>query len=305
MNKPAIEMTEKPVMDENADPSVPANPPKDYGDDDTSDFDFDTFATKEEVAGDEADETAVEGEESGKETKPEPKPATAEEPKPETKVKETPPAAQQTPPTEAKPAETQPAAVEPPKTEEAPQPTQEELNQQYQDWFNRGSDFLAENVYKLDDETKAKLDSNPSEVMPRLAAQLHMQVLAAATTQAANLFVTMAPQMQQRQIYEKSLEDDFYGTYEALKPHKQVVGEIARAYRQMYPDATPAQVKQTVAAMAMVQLQIVPPSFQQQQTVQNVVPAAVTPTSAGAPGAVAQPQGTGEKSWLEEIIEED
>ena len=296
------EMIEKPVAVENPPADEPTNTPKDAGNnDDISDFNFNEFATAEEIIGglDDDENTGDEGKPSAAPEEPAPKTEVMEE-TPPTPVPAPPPEQPSTPAPTAEPTvPAQPEAV----PDTAPQPTSEELNQQYQDWFRRGSDFLVESVYKLDPETKTKLDTNPSEVIPQLAAQLHMQVLAAATTQAANLFMTMLPQMQERLSYEKSLEDQFYDTYKELKSHTKTVDNISKVYRQMNPNATPEQAMQHIAAMAMVQLNIVPPQMQTQVQMQ-VPPAAVTPTSARGPSGTA-PAPSGAKSWVEELVDEE
>lgn len=183
-----------------------------------------------------------------------------------------------------------------------PSRTTEEINAAYEDFFKKSVDVLADNVYGFDEATKELLDTNPSEVMSKLAAQLHMQVLASALTQVYNLFPTMLQEHQGRLGRVQAAEDGFYKEYPQLKAHKNVVNRIAQVYAQANPgQKDPKIVASEVAAMAMVQARIPMPGSQPQEQ-QAQTP--VTPTSArgGVPPSRGQQKPT---TWDELISDED
>lgn len=171
----------------------------------------------------------------------------------------------------------------------APVPTQEELNAQYQTWFEQSVEQLAP-VYALDEETKQKLDTAPSDVLPGMFARAHMQMVTAATTVAANLMRGMFSQLMDQHTENNRLEDAFYAQYDMLKPHKQTVNQIAKVFRSMYPEATPDLARDSIAAMAIVQLRLPPPQARANNAAPATVTTPVVPTSASAPSAPASPQ---------------
>lgn len=231
---------------------------------------------------------------------------------PSVKVEPTPPATQDTQPRE----QTPPAGVQSPSggqadqtvqnlppettTQAEPAPDPATLNRQYEEFFNRSVDMLAEKVYVLSDEDKERLDTAPSEVLPRLAGQLHMQVLTAAVTQVANMFPGMLNMFQDRQRVSQETEEKFFNKYPDLKGHRETVQRMAAAYRAAYPQATYEQAAPEIAAMAMVNLRLpMTPSAPQAQPDTPVVPTSAR-GGAGAPAPKANPT-----EWEELVKDEE
>lgn len=197
--------------------------------------------------------------------------------------------------------EEEPAPQEEPQTQAEPSTTPEELNAAYKEFFDKSVETLAEQVYVFDDVTKEALDTTPSEVLPKLAGQLHMQVLSAALTQVYNLFPQMLQEHQTRISAHTEAEEAFYQEYPQLKEHKQTVDRIAAIYRQANPQQKDLNtIKSEIAAMAMVQARIPLPSQQQQPPA--VKP--VIPTSARG-GTTRAPAPSQQTQWDELVNDED
>lgn len=196
--------------------------------------------------------------------------------------------------------EEEPAAQAKPQEQAQTSEDPEKVKKDMEEFFQSTVDLLAENVYGFDEETAEELDTQPSKVLPKLAANLHMQVLTAAVTQIANAFPSMLAMHEESQRAMTQTEDAFFAKYPNLKDHKELVTNTARVYRQLNPNATPAQIEQEVAAMAMVQARIPVPAEKPQKK-SATAPAIPTSARGGAPASTAVPQ----KSEWEELIEEE
>jgi hypothetical protein len=241
-----------------------------------------------EEGGDEEDSSTKEGEET-----------TAEEGTPKQEETKEEPVQQQEPPKEEEPAQQETPKQE---TPAEPSKTPEEVNALYKDFFDKSVDLLAEKVYVFDDATKEALDTNPSAVLPRLAAQLHMQVMSAALTQVYNMFPTLLNEHQGKISAAQEAEDAFYSQYPQLKEHRTTVDRIATVYRQANPQERDREkIMSEIAAMAMVQARVPLPGAPQPQA-QQMKPVVPTSARGGTTGAMAQTQKT---EWDELVNEED
>jgi hypothetical protein len=181
--------------------------------------------------------------------------------------------------------------------------TPEDINAQYEAFFNQSVDLLEKNVYTFDEETREALDTNPSQVLPKLAAQMHMQVMSAALTQVYNMFPTLLQEHQGKMSAVQEAEDAFYTEYPQLKGHEETVNRIAQVYRQANPKATDRKmIASEVAAMAMVQARIPLPGTQPQQPEPAKVKP-VVPTSARG-GTTSTPTTANPSEW-DELIQEE
>lgn len=260
----------------------------DYDDDDTD------IDTEEVTSGTEDDEEptpeegeTVEDEDASPPEEPaEPaEPAVAEEPK-EKKEEKTPPQPEQ------------PRSA----PEEAASAGDPDLNTQFEEFFNKSAETLAERVYSLSDEEKKALDEEPSKMLPQLAGRLHMQILTAAVTQAANLMPHFVQQTQVRNTEEERLETQFFDSFPKLREHPDEVMRVAKAYRQAYPDLDSDTMMKEVGAAVSIRLKIPTPG--QESTPPQ--PAAETPpVPSAARGSTTPPATPAKQSWLEEILQEE
>lgn len=187
---------------------------------------------------------------------------------------------------------------------EAPEPqeTREDLNARYEEFFKKSVETLEAQVYQFDDEMKDTLDTEPSKVLPKLAAQLHMQVLTAATTQIANMLPGMMAVMNERSNIGQQRQDKLLTDYPELKGHEKDLVPIAQVMRQLNPNDTFEQLAPKIAAAAKVQLQLFDSPASQQPLAQRPV----TPTAVkGGSTPPAAPSLNQPTQWDELIAEED
>ena len=245
---------------------------------------------------DDFDETPSEPEPEPAEEQQQEEPPKEEEPPAEENTGEEPPEEQQ-----QEAPQQEPVAQQEPEPEAEPAPTPEDLRTQQEEFFRKGSEVLAEQVYVLDDETKEALDTTPSEVVPKLMGQMHMQIMTAAVTQVANMLPSMLAMQNERQTAADARDEKFYTDFPHLKGHEETVLKMGRAYRQANPNATFETAAPEIAAMAQVALRL-----PVQQSQPSPAPKAVPPkpTSARAP-APAAPAVQNQTEWDELINEED
>lgn len=251
-----------------------------------------TFDFIEDMGFDEDEEEGAPVEEEA-EPEPEEEPA-AEAPEPDPKDTK-----------DEKEKEEAPAQATPPQSEEKEQPStsDQDLNVQFEEFFNKSADALAEHVYGLSEEEKKLLDEEPSKVIPKLAGRLHMQVLTAALTQAANLMPHFVSQTQKQNTREAELESKFFGAFPQLRDHYDDVKRIATAYRQAYPDLSSDDLIQEVGTSASVRLRIPLPGQEARTLSEPEAAKPPTPTTVRSSGAPPTPPAT--KTWLEEIFTEE
>jgi hypothetical protein len=162
-------------------------------------------------------------------------------------------------------AEMKPEAVSqppaPPVSPEVPQPPQEQFTtEQIASWRQQVLGGL-EQVYALDSDTASALQVEPEKVLPKLAATLHMQIydqVMRAVAAGAPAFIEQT--MSQKTAAQKA-EDAFYARWQNLQGHRQQVNEVARMWRQMYPNASLEEAIQGVgeAAQALLGISAAPP----------------------------------------------
>lgn len=223
----------------------------------------------------------------------------------ETEVKEEPraeeqpegePKAEETPAEPSPQAEAQPAASEP-------------LNQeQVQAEAKRlRESAMAEltNLYRLTDEEAENLQVSPETELPKLAAQLHLNMIEALhfglQQQLPQMIehVTVVKQQQQQAV------NTFYEVWPQLKneAYNETVLRTMQVYKQLNPNAPLEKVIQEGGAMAMAALRIPyqeqAPAPQQQEPIQQKAPPA--PLS---PGNSTVPQSRGPVNEFEAIFEE-
>lgn len=282
-----------------------------------NEFDFNSFVDEED------DEYADGGDELLENTQE----VSSEPTEPEKSVEEKPESLPQTdagPVTpEAQTPQTKEQAPAPDAQEQAPQqatqdtlapaqqvaaPPDSGLDAQYEEFFKRSVEALSGSVYSLDAETKEALDTEPSTVLPKLAANLHMQVFTGVMKQLATVVPAMVPMVnQQTQVYQKA-EEQFFTEFPELKDNRDDVQRIAAAYRQANPHVTGEQAIKDIGTITTVYLKkplpgqtVVSPETQV-TTPQPVSP--VVPSSAvgGAPAATPNQRPT---VWDILIKEED
>ncbi len=233
------------------------------------------------------------------------------------------PEAEGTPPAAAAP-ETPP--VEQPKEAAAERPTeqpqqpapeapqqqplsQEELEQQFRASQEAAVDALSTH-YAMTEEQVQLLDEDPQKLIPKLLAQVHMDVLNSAMQTMQRVFPSLYQMQTTQQSQAQKYEDDFWGAWPQLnrETHGTMATQYAAAYRRANPNATPEDVIRATGASIMVAAGIEPQAQQQAQE-PAAVPQPFTPvTSQPAPPTPPQKKSQVDQmvdAFLAEDMEED
>jgi hypothetical protein len=108
--------------------------------------------------------------------------------------------------------------------------------------------------YRLSDEWAVKVESEPAEAIPQLAAMLHMNLM----EEFVNLFSARLPEAMEHHLQwrdsTRSKEAAFFQAYPALAEHKEETQKIAQMWRQMNPAADENTAIKGIGAVAMAAL---------------------------------------------------
>ena len=137
--------------------------------------------------------------------------------------------------------------------------------------------WLLDNTYKMDDEQKKKLISEPDVAIPQLAARMHVQIATQMAQYMQQTMQTLVPQMavsaMQKQMGAFKAEQTFFSQYPALAraEYRPVVLKMLQTAKAMNPQADRATIMKDAAEMAAFKLRL------------NVAPPAAPPQGAQAP----------------------
>lgn len=207
------------------------------------------------------------GEVPSEETPAAPAPAPAQAP-----ASQTPSAVPQAPaPTPAPAPVTQPST---PAGESSPGPS-------YQEWRAGKVTELAADTYSINEEDAAKLLTEPETVLPRLAAQMHMEVMESAMRAMQVMMPQMLQGLQHSQQRETEARTFFVDKNPDLAdPRLQpAIFEMGKVYRKLNPTVPAEEAVIAIGNLVRASLGIVAPQ-----------PGAGTPPAATPPAAqVVQP----------------
>lgn len=113
-------------------------------------------------------------------------------------------------------------------------------------------DYLMANEYKLNDEDRTQLISAPDEVLPRLAARMHVGIATQLAQQVAQAVPAMIQQHMESHMKAQRAELEFFARYPKLNRQewKPIIAESLQMVKQMNPQATRDQVISEGAALA-------------------------------------------------------
>lgn len=185
--------------------------------------------------------------------------------------------------------------------EAPPQPPQSAPSQQMspQEATSKAVEHLLNTTYKLNDEQKQQLVSQPDVAIPQLAAQMHVQIATTLATYMHQAMQQMVPQMaltaMNKQMGAFKAEQTFFGQYPALnKPEfRPVVLQSLKLAKAYNPQATREQVMKEAAELAAFKLKVnLSQQHQQpQQQVRQPHTPAQAPSNAMMPFMPAPPGG--------------
>ena len=165
------------------------------------------------------------------------------------------PVPQALPPAQFEPTVQQPVAPAP-LPPAAPEVLQPEADQAA--LVGAAVDHLAKTQYVLNDSDAELLISEPEKVMPRLAAQLHVNLAQQMGQMVANLLPQYVTPIIEQHSKAAQAESDFFGRYPGLQnpQFREVVTQSLQLSRQMNPQANRDQVMQMAATTAAQTLQM-------------------------------------------------
>jgi len=149
---------------------------------------------------------------------------------------------------------------------------------------------LAEQYALSEDDARAML-TEPERVIPKLAAQLHMDVVDTVINAVFSRLPAIVHGVQQSSAANRTAEDSFFKAWPQLKDpkHQQVVWSAVANYRALNPQAKMEEVVRAAGLSAMLHLRLPLPA-ELMQFEQPATPPA-RPFTPAAPGAGAIPTG--------------
>lgn len=206
----------------------------------------------------------------------------------------TPPAVQ-APPTEPTPPvpATQVPPVQPPAATQPPTPPQEPPAQpqpQYAEWRGKQLEAL-EKHYAFSDESATKMLTEPETVIPKLAAQLHMEVTEHVMRSVFQAIPQWVKQVNDATSTETKAETVFYETNPDLKDpsYRSAIIQMGTVFRQLNPNAAPEEAVKTIGNMVRSAMGLAP--LQPSQS--GAIPTAAVTTPSAAPFTPARGGGGG------------
>lgn len=208
----------------------------------------------------------------------------------------TPPAVEQTPPAIPPQQVAQPQVQQP---QQPQQPVDQQIQQPVKTPEQTRQDYLAllSGNYAISEDDAVALATQPETVMPRLAANLHVNIMQ-EVVQLVQQALQGVPRMMQAQLQqsqaEQSAKQEFYGVWPGLEAHHESVLQNALLVRRAHPQATKQQVIDMAGTMTAMALGLDPASVrkaaqtpqtqpQGQQVQRPVRPAAPGPAPQGLP----------------------
>jgi hypothetical protein len=218
-------------------------------------------------------------------------PATIDEPSAQPTAPETTPAVE-TP--AAEPEVIQPEVVAP-----EVQPQQQLTPEQVREAENAYVTQLA-NLYRFDEETALKLQTEPENVLPALAAKVHLDVMKTVLGQVRSLLPQLMQTQAQANEREVGAKSQFFGAWPELKGFESQVLEVGKMYRQMNPTAPADEAIKRIGETAMAAL-----GLQRKQVDTTASSVQTAPAyRPSAPGRVTAPASS-PTEWDELLVEDD
>ena len=214
-----------------------------------------------------------------------------------------PPSAGETPPEPQLPAppvqepQPQPQPQPPVQVQPQPQPQPEDLTKQWEAKRDEIRQFI-ESRYRLNQEDEAKFLTEPGAVVPKLVANLFMDVYDAVFMNLVNQLPAFVGSIVGKTREAENFEKKFYDKWPMLKAKPEydaTVRRIAASYRQLNRSVPVEQAIQDIGAQAVVALGLIS-QLQQPAPAQNRPYRPVV-------GGVVQPQPKPESNPFSELAE--
>lgn len=148
-----------------------------------------------------------------------------------------------------------------------------EIERDYASWRQTRVQELASSFFKLDDNAKAVLETNPAEIVPQLMAQAHISAVESSVTAIANMLPAVIKNITEQSRRIEDGEKAFFDKFPALKDERfrAQLGQIGTVYRQMNPQVPADEFITNVGTAAMAAFGL------------TAAPVLQTPAPTGAP----------------------
>lgn len=188
---------------------------------------------------------------------------------------------------------------------------------------HRIAEALVQSTFKLSQEDSDALESgDTAAVIPKLMARTYLQAVRATAEMVEQAIPNMVMQALSARQAQSNTEDEFFGTYKELTPHKERVREVAKMLRGQFPtlpkaEFLPKLVTATRAVLAAEGVTLSAPQVVQGQVVPVVngkgngervspVPSGFAPAVRSVPG-VPHPAVIDPNDWgtINEYFDKD
>ena len=153
------------------------------------------------------------------------------------------------------PAKEEPV-VEKPAVEPPPAIDPEKLQVDYQEWRSKSEELLASQHYNLTTEQAEEFDTDPGKAIPKLAARLHMEVMAQSVAMMVNLLPQIMSNVSKTQTAETAREKAFFKEWPELTEHRDQVVRSGAVYYQLNPQASFDDFVREVGAGVAVSMKV-------------------------------------------------
>lgn len=242
-----------------------------------------------------------EGEGSGEATKDD---EASPEQKPEGEA-ETPPTKEEEAKPEEKPAE--PQQPQQPSTDGVQEPAAPQDEQAvWQEWREKARESL-QKAYGLSEEEAKAFETDPVAVLPKLAAEVHMNVFDAVYQTLRAQLPAMVEQVQAQQRSRQEFHNAFFERWPELKGLEKDVQTAMNLYAQLNPGVTREQLIEDVGLQVSIRHRKPLPGSKPAPVQQPQVPAAAPAFKPAAPSAVSPSQSptAGEGDEWAELLNDD
>lgn len=178
-----------------------------------------------------------------------------------------------------------------------------EFKQRFTEWRASEVERLSTKVYAFDEETAARLQTEPELVLPKLAAELELNAVQRAMEAVQHMLPQFLKPVLQSQDVEKRADDFFFGKNPDLKKYRKQVLEAGVMFRKLNPKATPEEAAEQIGNIVRTTLKIKAPAA---GTAPAAKPAKAAPHKpAGAGSAPAPKPAKGDGSIWDDLIADD
>lgn len=216
-----------------------------------------------------------------------------------------------TPPTEVETFQPETPPIEQPvvQTPQQPMLSQEEIIQRKKEQRATVVENLAKH-YSFSDEDSTTLLTDPGAIMPKLRAEMFMDIYDATVGAITQAIPNIVQNMNVETTARQEAENGFYNANPLLNKakHAKTVNRLAQAYVNAVPDATPEQMVKEVGVQAMFLLGIDPTKGTKAAPSAPTPPVQqpYTPAGAGHMNAPAKAVETNEWAQIaEDLLEDD